>query len=178
MVPMAAWFYWLSHWLSLTSRRRYERQEAYTSMRFSPISFVLSDLIAKNRGVSSSKATTDALVGGFLPPLMGVVLVSALAQKQGSSNTTLPPPVLNAALSQTGDAVLLTWSPSPGAMGYNVYRNGSVRPINSNPPLSSTARGYEDNTVTSDTTYTYTVQAVDSNNNPTTTSASVSVPVP
>jgi hypothetical protein len=55
-------------------------------MRLNFLSFVLCDFIAKNRGVPNAIATRDGLVGALIgPPILGVVLTSALAQNQASS---------------------------------------------------------------------------------------------
>jgi hypothetical protein len=65
-------------------------------MRFNMIGFVLSDIIAKNRGVPSATALRDGLLGGVVgSPLLGVVLASVISQNQESSATTgAPAPTL------------------------------------------------------------------------------------
>jgi hypothetical protein len=62
-------------------------------MRFNMIGFVLSDIIARNRGVPSATALRDGLLGGVVgSPLLGVVLASVISQNQESSGSSLPAP--------------------------------------------------------------------------------------
>ena len=57
-------------------------------MLLNPSTFLIGRAIAQNRGVDSATATRDALVGSIIkPPMLGVVLVSAIAQNQSG-----PPP--------------------------------------------------------------------------------------
>jgi hypothetical protein len=61
-------------------------------MLINPFTFLISRSIAQNRGVDSTTATRDAFVGSIIkPPMLGVVLVSAIAQNQAGSLPVLPP---------------------------------------------------------------------------------------
>jgi hypothetical protein len=52
-------------------------------MRFNMIGFVLSDLIAKKNGLSSSTSMRDGLLGGMMgSSMMGVVLTAAISRNQ------------------------------------------------------------------------------------------------
>ena len=60
-------------------------------MRFNIFTFLIGRLIAQNRGVSAGTATTDGFIAGVVrPPVLGIVLVSALARNQVAA---LPAPV-------------------------------------------------------------------------------------
>lgn len=92
---------------------------------------------------------------------------------------TTPPTVpqnVNAT-SSSGNQVNLSWTASTddvGVAGYNVYRNGSATPV----ATGVTSPSYTDNTVSPQTTYTYTVAAYDAAGNMSAQSSPVSVTTP
>lgn len=153
-------------------------------IRFSPISFVLTELIAKNRGVPARQATTDALVGGFLPPVAGVVLVTALSQKQGSLSTGKhrgggPPPLtieLHHRITKLG--IDLEWNSIPGAAGYQLTRIDGAGAKETFPIFALTKPRYADNTAKGGNTYTYSVEAVGPDGKALAKSADVNVAKP
>jgi hypothetical protein len=60
-------------------------------MRFNIFTFLIGRLIAQNRGVPAGVATTDGFVAGILrPPILGIVLVSAIARNQAAALPALP----------------------------------------------------------------------------------------
>jgi hypothetical protein len=154
-------------------------------IRFSPISFVLSELIARNRGVPPRKATTDALVGGFLPPVAGVVLVSALAQNQGSRNQTtqssnpgvqpLGKLALRHNLTKTG--IDLHWNATLGAAGYLVARDDAGQ-VETFRVFAVSKPKFVDNSVNSGNTYTYVVEAIGADGKPFAISEDIKVTKP
>src|SRR5260370_35524646 len=93
-----------------------------------------------------------------------MVLDTSLAAAGGD---TLPPSIpsgLNAIASTTQARVTLTWNASTdnvGVAGYTIYRNGSALGT-----VSGSTLTYNDNTVASLATYTYTVDAFDAAGNP------------
>ncbi len=55
-------------------------------MRFNIFTFLIGRLIAQNRGVPTGTATTDGFVAAVLrPPILGIVLVSAIARNQAAA---------------------------------------------------------------------------------------------
>ena len=68
----------------------------------------------------------------------------------------LPPPPSNVTVSSpTYNSSTVTWDPSPGASGYQIYRNGvPVAQVGPN------ATNYTDNSLTADTSYNYQVAAL------------------
>ncbi|MBV8656942.1 MAG: fibronectin type III domain-containing protein [Burkholderiales bacterium] len=111
--------------------------------------------------ISAVKAMIDKITSGY----------SALAAPTGLSVT-----------GSTNSSISLSWSAVSGASGYNVQRNGSQ--VNSG-TITSTA--YTDSGLTSGTSYSYTVTAVNSSGgqsarsatvNGTTTGTPPAVPVP
>src|SRR2546430_16314301 len=84
---------------------------------------------------------------------------------QNSSPDTQPPTAPSNVTAQALSAtqIKLTWSASTDNVGvhhYNVFRNGAATPIG-----TATSTQYFDNTVSSSTTYSYTVKAVDAAGN-------------
>lgn len=64
-------------------------------MILNPFVFLIGRTIAKNRGVPDRTATTDGFAAALVkPPILGIVLVSALARNQviGSGSTPAPTP--------------------------------------------------------------------------------------
>jgi hypothetical protein len=52
-------------------------------MRFNIFTFLIGRLIAQNRGVAARTATADGFIAGVVrPPVLGIVLVSAIARNQ------------------------------------------------------------------------------------------------
>lgn len=80
-------------------------------MRFSIFGFLIGRAIAQNRGVPSGTAATDGFVAGVVrPPVLGIVLVSALARNQVASlpaPAPAPAPTLTA-VTVSGNTMTLT----------------------------------------------------------------------
>jgi type III secretion system FlhB-like substrate exporter len=104
---------------------------------------------------------------------------TATATTPAVADTTPPTiPTNLQATAANANQVNVTWSASAdtggsGVAGYNIYRNGIK--LNSSPV---TTTSYGDGTVSSATTYSYTVQAVDGAGNKTAQTAPVSVTTP
>jgi hypothetical protein len=124
---------------------------------------------------------TATLQVQFLPTAAGAVT----GQLTISNNSAIGGSAV-VALSGTGAAVAhsvdLTWSaPASSAdpvAGYNIYRSlssGSPQLLNSTP---TTATTYVDNSVTSGSSYTYTVESVDANGVQSAPSNQVEVTIP
>ena len=75
-------------------------------MIFNPFAFLIGRTIALNRGVANNVATSDGLIGGVVrPPVLGVVLVSAISQNQARSVGSGPGPVTTSAPTLTAATV-------------------------------------------------------------------------
>lgn len=73
-------------------------------MTFNMMGFVLSDIIARNRGVRRGTALRDGLLGGILgarSPMLAVVLTSVISQNQESSRSVGARPTLTGVTSTT-----------------------------------------------------------------------------
>jgi IPT/TIG domain len=67
-------------------------------MILNPFTFLIGRSIALNRGVSSGTATTDGFLAGVVrPPVLGIVLVSAIARNQASSTRAGQVPTITSA---------------------------------------------------------------------------------
>lgn len=88
---------------------------------------------------------------GTLPTFIGSVILFLLSTRLWA----VPPiPVNFQSLPVSGTQIHLSWTPSLGAQGYNIYRNGSQ--------VGTTAlRFFTDNGLNASTAYTYTVTAYD-----------------
>src|SRR5260370_8840582 len=105
-----------------------------------------------------------------------MVLDTSLAAAGGD---TLPPSIpsgLNATASTTQTRVTLTWNASTdnvGVTGYTIYRNGSALGT-----VSGSTLTYNDNTVASLATYSYTADAFDAAGTHSTQSTAATVTTP
>jgi len=82
------------------------------------------------------------------------------ASNTASANATLPPPTALTAAAFGGNAVVVSWTPVPGAVSYNILRQG---PGDAGLVPFDTATGtpYYDGSVQGQSTYTYEVIAID-----------------
>ncbi|MFD2673068.1 carbohydrate binding domain-containing protein [Marinicrinis sediminis] len=91
-----------------------------------------------------------------------------------AADTQAPTVPQNVTASMNGTSVELNWSPSSdnvAVTGYEVYRDGALI-------ATTTGVGYTDGTVASDTTYSYTIKALDAAANASALSAAVSITTP
>jgi hypothetical protein len=82
-------------------------------MTFNMMGFVLSDIIARNRGVRRATALRDGLLGGILgarSPMLAVVLTSVISQNQESSRSVGARPTLAGVTSATPGQLSFTGS--------------------------------------------------------------------
>jgi chitodextrinase len=105
----------------------------------------------------------------------------AMVNTPGCPDTTAPSvPTGLTATAASCSQINLSWNASTdtdgsGLKGYNVYRNGSASPLNSQPV---TTTSYTDSNLQASTPYSYTVAAVDNANNQSDKSTTAGVTTP
>ena|GEM_PF-1661914 len=123
----------------------------------------VGDLTAEMKTFSNVAVTGNSLdivfTGISNAPLVSGIEVTNPAVCSGNPST----PTGLTAGSSTTSTTAFSWNASTAASnctlaGYNIYRNGSSTPLNGTPQA---ATNYTDSGLTQNTTYTYTVQAVD-----------------
>ena len=117
---------------------------------------------AAGSGASFSKAyaaRADGYYSGSVTATDGTTGLTSnactIAQFLVGSAPALQPPAGLAAGTRTASSIALSWNASNGAVGYNVYRNGSK--VNA---TALAATGYTDSGLTAATSYSYQVSAV------------------
>jgi hypothetical protein len=133
-----------------------------TSAGFSAGEFALSGI---SLPVTLSAGQSTPFTVTFAPQASGAASAS-LSFSSNASNSPTVQTMTGTGTAPTQHTVDLTWNPSNGAVGYNIYRSivsgGSYTMINSS--LDGTT-AYTDNTVVSGQTYYYVVTSVDGNSN-------------
>ncbi len=139
-------------------------------MRFNiPVALVCR-FIAVNRGASSSAANSDMIVGGVLtPPILPIILISAIAKGQappsngGAGQSTAP--VLIAAASSSSQ-INLIWTPVTGDVTYTVNRatksaadGGKKRPVGNGSDLTDVS--FSDTPLDANKQFFYSVDVLD-----------------
>jgi hypothetical protein len=127
-------------------------------------------------GFSKFSVSESAITGSFVRASGGNYSDNFTIRAANTNDTTAPSiPTNLAATAVSGSQVNLTWTASTdesGISGYQIYRNGTQ--LTANAPSTS----FSDNTTTPNTTYTYTVRAVDTAGNVSTDSNAASVTTP
>jgi phage tail sheath gpL-like len=150
-------------------------------MRFNALTFIIGSAIAKNRGVPSATATRDGLLSAVIgPPVLGIVMASALANKQEAEVAPLaigaaPDAPVVTAVAVSSTSVVLTWSATANTRSYRVHRHAAKQAADT---FAASVTAYEDDTVSENTTYHYSVDALDADNRIIAKSASVRVTTP
>jgi hypothetical protein len=143
--------------------------------KFSVPAFVITDLLARSRHVGRRVALVDSLIAGAAGSVTFGVILGALAKpRQRPSGPSAPLLTAVPVDEAENSGVVLTWTATPGAGGYNVNRAvGTSAAV----ALSSdqTELGYYDDDVTAGTSYTYSIDALDSKGNKVVSSTQVSV---
>lgn len=135
--------------------------------KFSVPAFVITDLLARSRHVGRRVALMDSLIAGAAGSLMFGVVLGALSKPRQRASGSLAS-ILSAYPLVTEEdeiAVFLTWSPTPGATGYNVMRSeggGAPSKQNGGPVVSPNVFLDDGSTdaLSSNTVYTYTINAI------------------
>jgi hypothetical protein len=132
---------------------------------FSMPAFFITDLLGLSRRVGRQTALRDAVVAGAAGSVTLGIILGALSKPRQRAGA-LAAPVLTA-LQTTVDednAVVLIWTATPGASGYNVNQtiagNPTVNAINGDPLTSTLYVDAGDFALR--TSISYTVDAVDS----------------
>jgi fibronectin type 3 domain-containing protein len=136
-------------------------------MTFNAFGFLIGRTVAKGRGVSDQEATRLGLVASMLrPPALGIVVTAAIAGNEAQSANAVPGPVLilnQPTTSSSPDSVNLNWNAITGASAYYVFRGfDAQRPSYLD---QSSMTSYSDQSADKETTYYYSVHAVDASNN-------------
>jgi hypothetical protein len=103
-------------------------------MILNPFVFLIGRTIAKNQGVPDRTATTDGFAAALVkPPILGIVLVSALARNQApasSGPTRLPSAQLSvtAIPAKQAGCIVLVWDGGPPGVYYDVNRTNGASP--------------------------------------------------
>ncbi len=146
---------------------------------------LLGRTIARAQGVSDAEATRLGLLGALVTrrPVLGLVLVSAIARREAASaaaGTVTVPTLQLAATSQPGSVGLSwAWSPSapPGSLTYTVRRStssGKEKTLGQGQGQDLVDNRYTDSDVKDDKTYYYVVDVLDDSDNRIGTSNEVS----
>src|SRR5712692_6075881 len=138
---------------------------------------LLGRTIARAQGVSDAEATRLGLLGALVTrrPVLGLVLVSAIARREAASaaagTVTVPTLQLAATSLGSGDVRLSwAWSPSapPGSLTYTVRRStssGKEKTLGQGQGQDLVDNSYTDSEVTVNKTYYYVVDVLDDSDN-------------
>ena len=146
---------------------------------------LLGRTIARAQGVSDAEATRLGLLGALVTrrPVLGLVLVSAIARREAASaaagTVTVPTLQLAASLGSGGVGLSWAWSPSapPGSLTYTVRRStssGKEKTLGQGQGQDLVDNSYTDSEVTVNKTYYYVVDVLDDSDNRIGTSNEVS----
>jgi hypothetical protein len=134
-------------------------------MKFNPVVFFIGRSVAAFQGVPAAEANKLGLLGAMLrPPVMGIVLASAVARNEAAStrSTVIVPALQLTAVTGSSSVINVFWNSFPGAATYTLThgsKSGGKKTIavDDLPDLSFSETG-----LGPDTTVFYQLEAFDS----------------
>ncbi|MDK2806115.1 MAG: hypothetical protein PWQ94_1279 [Thermoanaerobacterium sp.] len=134
------------------NRSSEDKQITIDATKFLRDGVIFKDLLNGNKSYSIS----DGQIIIDIPAMSGVMLVSDSGQ-----DLTAPQAPSNITVESGNGSVELSWSPSDGATGYNIYRSSVEGGLYEKIASNVSATTYKDDSVTNGLKYVYAISAID-----------------